>query len=226
MDRLKDKLTPGVDKVKSPTGRLRDRGATQAKKYAEVPEDDDDEDEDEEDEDDEDESEEEDEPMNDFDEIGAEAEGSDEDAEGESDEDNDVEMEEPTLPLPPKITLKQTPIKNGKLSKPTLIVTPAIGGPVKSVEDKEMEVEEDDVEEEELSELEDDNEEEQDETNLGEDDLEGEEDAEGEIDLDSDADTPGSGANTPSFAEATKRQRGTEEGLMALDMAPQVRPAI
>lgn len=188
--------------------------------------------------------------MNDLEQLGAEAESSDdekdeesndeedvegesdeeEDAEGESDEDEDSEMAEPSLPPPPKVTFKQTPKANGKFSNPKVVVTPAANGrgPLKSVEQKEMDLDtKGEGEDEDLSELGSDDE--GDDTNLGGDedlvddeDLEGEEDAEGEMDLDSDADTPGSGAVTPNLAALTKRNRGDDGSLMALDMGPQV----
>lgn len=182
-----------------------------------------------------------DELMNDVDEAGAETEGSEEeDAEGDLEE--DIEMDEPTLPPPPKIKLRHTAISDGRPSKPMLVVTPAETGPLRSVEQKEADVDpgdedeaDEDDEEEDLSELNSD-EEQQDETNLeedgdGEGDGEDEEDVngadeldddEGDLDLDSEGMTPGSGAVTPDLAKMTKRQRREDEGFMALDMAPQV----
>jgi Ino eighty subunit 2 len=130
--------------------------------------------------------------------------------------------------------LKQTPKSGGKLSKPTLIVTPAPTGPLKSVEAKEADIDADGDEvgdDEELSELESDEEEEQEDNGVGgdaegeEEDMEEEEDADGDdvdIDIDSEGTTPGSGAATPDLAKMTKRQRRDDEGFMALDMAPQV----
>ncbi|EXJ54146.1 hypothetical protein A1O7_09483 [Cladophialophora yegresii CBS 114405] len=220
-------------------------------KYAEYGESDiEDEDEEEDEEDDEDDADEE-EPSgtrNDFDELGAEPEG---DTDGE-----DVEMEDappvrPSKRTPvakaPKITLKPPALVDSKQSaKPKLIVTPAKVGPVKSVEDQEMEDDPDDDEVDESSDLSDEDDEEQ--TNLNDEDAEGEEE---EVALDQDApaedeelgaeledgddaddlddssdETPGSGSATPDLSRMTKRQRGRPEDqgtLMALDMAPQQR---
>jgi Ino eighty subunit 2 len=160
--------------------------------------------------------------------------------EDESDEDDDEEMYE-APPLPPMkknprivqaSTLHQTPKPNPKpTANPSLVVTPAIDGPIKSVEEKEMEMDND--EDDELSELESNGEEgEQDETNIDaegdEDELGGEEDAEGDEDIDaegevdSDDETPGSGTGTPK--PQTKRQRGQDEGaFLALPMEPQIK---
>jgi Ino eighty subunit 2 len=162
----------------------------------------------------------------------------------EEDDDNDAvgedDMDEPTLPPPPKIKLRQTATSDGKLSKPILVVTPAATGPLKSLEQKEADVDpgddeedEEDDEDEDLSELNSDDEDQPDETNPDEDgegdgeedDVDGGDDMDGEdgdIDLDSDGMTPGSGAATPDLAKMTKRQRRDDEGFMALDMAPQV----
>src|SRR5271156_2229955 len=152
----------------------------------------------------------------------------------EEEEDEDVDMDEPAHPKPPKIVLKQTPKSGGKLSKPTLIVTPAPTGPLKSIEAKEADIDAEGDEagdDEELSELESDEEEEQEDNGVGgdaegeEEDMEEEEDADGDdvdIDIDSDGMTPGSGTATPDLAKMTKRQRRDDEGFMALDMAPQV----
>jgi Ino eighty subunit 2 len=154
-------------------------------------------------------------------------------------EDDDDEMEQPP-PLPPKAqsrptarpTAHQTPKSNAKpIAQPALIVTPAVEGPIKSVEEKEMEMENE--EEEELSELDSNGEDiEQDETNLdaegdedelgGEEDAEGDEDIDAEGEIDSDDETPGSGAGTPK--QQTKRQRGQDEGaFLALPMEPQIK---
>ena len=203
-------------------------------KYAEYGESDMDEDED---------AEEQEEEEDDFSKVGAEAEG------GTDDEEEDVEMEDaPVPPKPAKITLKP-PAKAITKSppKPKLIVTPADVGPVKSVEDQEMEDDPGDEEVEDSSDLsgsdedEDEDEEEDDEeggeqTKLNEEDAEGEDDAPGEdeeLEDDDEADsddssdeTPASGAATPDPEKLTKRQRARGEdsgGLMALDMAPQQR---
>ena len=229
---LKATLTEGEYWAKLPEDKLRKR----TQKNYKIPEPSDEEEE----EDDNDEVEEDDmdEQMNDFAEIGAEAESSEEDVDGDADE--DVRMDEPTLPPPPKIKLRQTSTAGGKISKPTLIVTPAATGPLKSVEQKEADIDpgddeegEEDEEDEDLSELNSDDQEQPDETNADEDgEGEGEEDDadggedldddEGDIDLDSDGMTPGSGVATPDLAKMTKRQRRDDEGFMALDMAPQV----
>ena len=162
--------------------------ASKRSRYAEILESDSDAEGEEDDEEDADA--EEDTTMNDFDEIGAEAEG--------GTDDEDVEMEDEPLPVkkapitpkPPKITLK-TPAKKGQneMVKPRVVVTPADVGPVQSVEDQEMEDEEDE-EGSGLSQNED-------ETNLNEDDAEGElEDVEDDEDdelADSDDEAPGSG---------------------------------
>ena len=231
---LQDTLEPG-DYWKTDGQRRR---RTQKSYVIPGPSDDDDEEQDEENDDEEeeedDEGDEQDEPMNDFDEIGAEAESSEEeDADGEPDEE-DVDMDEPAHPKPPKIVLKQTPKSGGKPPKPTLIVTPAPTGPLKSVEAKEADIDAEGDEagdDEELSELESDEEEEQEDNGVGgdaegeEEDMEEEEDADGDdvdIDIDSDGMTPGSGTATPDLAKMTKRQRRDDEGFMALDMAPQV----
>ncbi|KAJ9617689.1 hypothetical protein H2204_013564 [Knufia peltigerae] len=230
------------------------RGA-QKPKYADFgdsEEDDDDAEEDEEEEEEEDEEEEveEEEAMNDFDALGAEAEGT-------TDEDEDVEMEDAPAPPPskktappkaPKITLKPPAKKvDGKQSKPKLVVTPANVGPVKSVEDQEMEDDPGDGEVEEgSSDLSDEDNETP--ANADDEDAEGEEDeievgettlqAEDEEELDEDDeeddsdslddsdDMPASGSATPDLSRMTKRQRGRPEDqntLMALDMAPQQR---
>ncbi|KIX97271.1 uncharacterized protein Z520_06723 [Fonsecaea multimorphosa CBS 102226] len=220
--------------------------------YAEYGESDieDEEEEDDEEEDDDDEDEEE-EP-NDFDQLGAEPEG--------DTDDEDVEMEDAPAPpppsrrhlppKPPKITLKPPAKGDNKSSaKPKLIVTPAKVGPLKSVEEQEMEDASEDVSDEDedevgnSSELSDEDEEPT--INVHDEDAEGEEeeivveeDAPGEDEEadeededddeldDSSDETPASGAATPDLSKMTKRQRGRPEDqgtLMALDMAPQQR---
>ncbi|EHY60321.1 hypothetical protein HRR83_000080 [Exophiala dermatitidis] len=183
---------------------------------------------------------------NDFDELGAEPEG--------GTDDEDVEMEDSPAPPPkrqqaapkaPKITLKP-PAANadGKQSgKSKLVVQPADVGPVKSVEEQEMEDDPDDDEVDNSSELSD--EEDQTMNNANDAELEGEEDEEIEVDArgeaeevldddedddddldDSDDETPASGSATPDLSRLTKRQRGRPEDqgtLLALDMAPQQR---
>jgi Ino eighty subunit 2 len=211
----------------------RTSGRAPRSKYAEFEEDDIDDDDEEEDADGERD-----------DELGAEPE------EGSEDEDEDVEM--PDAPMPPKapkITLKP-PAKSAQkpISNPKLVVTPANVGPVKSVEDQEMEDDPGDEEVDDTSELSNDSDEEDEEDDENEDETElptlnqeapvaededapGEEEElepdDGEDDSDDSSDsTPDSGAATPDMTKLTKRQRGRpedSEGLMALDMAPQQR---
>jgi Ino eighty subunit 2 len=160
-------------------------------------------------------------------------------------EDDDEEFEEPR-PLPAnqaqsypatRPASQQTKKTQGKpAAKPALVVTPAAGGPFKSVEEKEMEMENE--EDDELSELDSNVEEEdQDVTNLDvegdEDELGAEEDAEGDEDVDGEGgdgegeidsgdETPGSGTGTPK--QQTKRQRGQDDGaFLALPMEPQIK---
>lgn len=212
-------------------------------------EDQDDGDEDEDEEEEEEEEVEEERPVDDFDALGAEAEGT-------SDEDEDVQMEDAPPPPPPskkivppkapKITLKPPAKKaDGKQSRPKLVVTPANVGPVKSVEDQEMEDDPGDEEVQGSSDLSDedndtpanaddeDAEGEEDEIEVGgttlqlEDEEELDEDDEEDSDsLDESDDMPASGSATPDLTKMTKRQRGRPEDqntLMALDMAPQQR---
>ncbi|EXJ70907.1 uncharacterized protein A1O5_05899 [Cladophialophora psammophila CBS 110553] len=223
--------------------------------YAEYGESDiEDEEEDEDEEEEDEEEEEEEEEPNDFDQLGAEPEG--------GTDDEDVEMEDAppppppppprrhAPPKPPKITLKPPAKGDSKSSaKPKLIVTPAKIGPLKSVEEQEMEDEsedesvEDDDEVGNSSELSDEDEEPT--INVHDEDAEGEEEEivveedapaedeeldeedEDEDELDDSSDeTPASGAATPDPTRMTKRQRGRPEdqgSLMALDMAPQQR---
>ncbi|KAJ9614151.1 hypothetical protein H2200_002287 [Cladophialophora chaetospira] len=233
------------------------RGATRTvsrSKYAEYGESDIEDEDDEEENDDDEEDDQEDVP-NDFDELGAEPEG--------DTDDEDVEMEDAppppppskrqAAPKPPKITLKPPAKADSKQpAKPKLVVTPAKVGPVKSVEDQEMEDDPDDDEVESSSDLTDDDEEEEEDdeeeeepTNLNDEDAEGEEEEimldqrpagedealglgeDDDDDLDDSSDeTPASGAATPDPTRLTKRQRGRPEDegtLMALDMAPQQR---
>lgn len=157
----------------------------------------------------------------------------------EEEDDDDEEFEEPPPPPPkqaqtraePKPAVQQKPKIQGKPgANPALIITPAAEGPIKSVEQKEMEMDNDD---EELSELESNGqEEEQDETNIDAegdvDDMGAEEDAEGDDDIDAEGEvesgdeTPGSGTGTPK--PQTKRQRGQDEGaFLALPMEPQIK---
>ncbi|KEF57859.1 uncharacterized protein A1O9_05780 [Exophiala aquamarina CBS 119918] len=246
----------------------RQRGPqSQRPKYAEYEEsDDDDDDHDHDHEDDHEEDEDADELEDDEEEDEAENENDDDPndyhrlgAEPEGGTDNeDVEMDDAPTPAsaqpparrhappkPPKITLKP-PAKTDprQLAKPKLVVTPAKVGPVKTVEDQEMDDDPDDEEVDTSSELSDDDDDDEHASKLNDDDAGGEEEeveeegAAGEEegaeeeddddeDLDSDSDeTPGSGTATPDLTKLTKRQRGRPEDqtqLMALDMAPQQR---
>ncbi len=155
----------------------------------------------------------------------------------EEDDDEEVEVASslPPQQAPSRPALRPTTQVTRPNSKPSanpaLIVTPAAGGPFKSVEEKEMEIEID--EDEELSELDSNGEEdEQDEINMdaegdedelgAEDDAEGDEDIDAEGEIDSDDETPGSGTGTPK--PQTKRQRGQDEGaFLALPMEPQIK---
>ncbi|KAL8852130.1 MAG: hypothetical protein Q9221_002953 [Calogaya cf. arnoldii] len=133
----------------------------------------------------------------------ADAEGDDQHADGDVDM-NDAE------PQPPPPILKVT----GPPSKPTIAVTPAQVGKVKSVEAKEMEGDDDD---EELSDL----------------GSEGEEDAEGdEDDMDQEIEGrsvgEGSRSSTPDLSKMTKRQRSRLDQVMGSDflqlpMEPQIK---
>ena len=149
------------------------------------------------------------------DEEGEEGEeGEDDDAEGESDNadaNGDVQMQD-SAPAPPPI-IRMT----GPSSKPSLTVTPAHEGKVKTVEAKEMQLEDDD--DEELSELDSEAEAEEGDAEgeeIGDDDQEmGEE----EEDVDSDGDTPAgrSRSSTPDISKMTKRQRSRLDQVMGSD---------
>ena len=164
---------------------------------------------------DEDEDEEEDEEEDDI--IPSEEEGEEEeDDEGDEDVDaeGDVEMED--APAPPPLIFKTT-----AGSKPSVTVTPADGGKLKSVEGKEAEMEDDD--DEELSELESEEAEEEEEEagGGGEHDAEGEEEdnqeeGEEEEGEESENGTPatGSRASTPDMSKMTKRQRSRLDQVM------------
>jgi Ino eighty subunit 2 len=162
----------------------------------------------------------------------------DDDEEEEEEEEEEVEVapfvppkQTPSRPVPRPTTQQMARSINKPAANPALIVTPAAAGPLKSVEQKEMEMEND--EDEELSELDSNgDEEEQDDTNMDpegdEDDLGAEEDADGDEDIDaegeidSDDETPGSDMGTPKAQ--TKRQRGQDEGaFLALPMEPQIK---
>ena len=158
------------------------------------------------------------------------AENEDEDAEGESDDrdlsadadadaDGDVEMEDIAPPSAPIIKM------TGPASKPSLIVTPAHDGKVKSVEAKEMQLEDDD--DEELSDLDSDAEAEdvdaegeeigEDDQELGDEGEEEEEEEEEEIDSDGGTPADGSRASTPDISKMTKRQRSRLDQVMGSD---------
>ena len=154
------------------------------------------------------------------------------------DDDEDVEAA-PSIPLKqatshpaPRPKAQPTPRTNSKpAAKPSVVVTPAAGGHLKSVEEREMERENE--EDEELSELDSNGEEEGlDEANMdaegnenelgAEEDIEGDEDVDAEGEMDSDDETRGSGLGTPK--PQTKRQRGQDEGVfLALPMEPQIK---
>ncbi|ERF75721.1 hypothetical protein EPUS_01551 [Endocarpon pusillum Z07020] len=163
-----------------------------------------------------------------------------EESEEEEEEDDDDEMEAaPSFPPPkqapsrpvPRSTNQQIPRPNNKqITNPAVIVTPAATGTFKSVEEKEMEMANE--EDEELSELESNGEDGLEDTNMDaegdEDELGGEEDAEGDEDIDAEGEidsgdeTTGSGLGTPK--PQTKRQRGQDEGaFLALPMEPQIK---
>ncbi|CAK3842675.1 INO80 complex subunit 2 [Lecanosticta acicola] len=150
-------------------------------------------------EEDEDEEEEEDDAEGEQDTEMMDNEESEEDADGE---DEDMEDEHPP---PPVIRQERA---TGK-SKPSVTVIAPSEGPLKSVEDKEMEDEDDD---EELSDLE------SDDILQGQNNDEDEE----EDELDSDAEDENSRSATPDLSKLTRRQRGAFEeetvtdGLMSL----------
>ena len=150
--------------------------------------------------------------------AGGEAEEASVDDDAEADADGDVDMDDDAddgqpLPAPPTILKVRgpapvTPVKPAV--KPTLTVTPAQDTKVKSVEAKEMEMEDDD---EELSELSENDEEE---------DGEGEEDAEGDDDVDMEQDEEGrsdagSRGSTPDVSKMTKRQQGRLNQVVGSD---------
>ncbi|MCJ1317653.1 hypothetical protein MMC15_002978 [Xylographa vitiligo] len=191
-----------------------------------------------EDDDDEDAEEDEDEDAEGDDEEDEEA-GSEEDAEGEEDEDadgtseeieldagGDTPMEDPAPPPPPIIRMR------GPASRPSVTVTPAKDGKVKSVEAKETQLGNSD--DEELSDLES---AEGDEAEGGEEDAEGEEVGDEDQDMDqdeesadSDAETPAAGSrgSTPDVSKMTKRQRSRLDQVIGNDflqlpMEPQIK---
>lgn len=144
-----------------------------------------------------------------------EDEDPDEDAEGDDadadvDADGDIEMDDTDVQPPPPI-LKIS----GPTSKPTISVTPAQVGKVKSVETKEMEMADDD--DEELSDL----------GSEGEEDAGGDED---DIEQEIEARSAGEGSrsSTPDLSKMTKRQRSRLDQVMGSDflqlpMEPQIK---
>lgn len=187
-----------------------------------------------------DESEESDSEMADLDQDQASAQDHLSTTEEESEDDDDDEMEAaPSFPLPkqatsrpvPRSTNQQIPRPNNKqITNPAVIVTPAATGPFKSVEEREMEMANE--EDEELSELESNGEEGLEDTNMDaegdEDELGGEEDAEGDEDIDAEGEID-SGDETPGSTPKpqTKRQRGQDEGaFLALPMEPQIKKVL
>lgn len=192
------------------------RGSRAKRTIVEESESDEDEDEesaasDDEQQDEEDEEQEEDGEEDDEDEE-AEEDSADADADADADVDADVDADgdivmddEASLPPPPVIKL------TGSAAKPSLTVTPAQEGKVKSVEAKEMELADDD--DEELSELDSEGE--------GEEGENGEEEA-AEIDeMDQDDESrsveTGSRGSTPDVSKMTKRQRSRLDQVMGGD---------
>ncbi len=229
---LRDSLTGG-EVVSGP------RASRANKKYIVESESDDEEDDDDDDEvkasdEDEEDEEEDEEEQVEHEEIGGPEESSEEDDEEEdedanadadgdvdADADGDIDMDDDAddgQPLP----LAQPMLKiNGPASKaaaksaakpatkPVVTVTPAQDAKVKSVEAKEMGMEDDDEELSELSE------------NDGEDEEgdAGEEGAEGEdVDMEDDESrSPGSRASTPDISKLTKRQRSRLDQVVGND---------
>ena len=202
------------------------------KKYVVESESDEDESNDEEEEDDEiqpseadqddDEEDEEEEPIggpeeSDEDEGEAEDEDQDEDAEADPDADADADGDEDmddSRVVPsrqPILKVKGPAAKPGPkaASKPIVTVTPAQADKVKSVEAKEMEMDDDD---EELSDLSEDDDEEGD---VGEEDAE--EDVDEEMGDGDDSRSPGSRGSTPDVSKMTKRQRSRLDQVMGGD---------
>lgn len=140
----------------------------------------------------------------------------DADADGDIDMDDDADDGQP-LPAPPSILKVNGPAAKAPAkpaakpaAKPTLIVTPAQDAKFKSVEAKEMEMEDDDEELSELSE------------NDDEEDAEGEEDVEGDDDVDMEKDDEGrsdagSRGSTPDVSKMTKRQQGRLNQVVGSD---------
>ena len=162
-----------------------------------------------EEEEDDDEGEDEDEDDDDEDDAGVAdeellgEEDEDEDAEGEDDDtaaDGDVDMEDAS-PLPPPTILKTL----GSKSAPIMVVTPATNSKLKTVETREMELEDD---EEDLSDL--------------------DSDAEGDDEEEEGSPASGSRGSTPDVSKMTKRQRARLDQVMGEDflqlpMEPQIK---
>lgn len=144
----------------------------------------------------------------------AEEEEDEEDAEGDVDADGDVEMDDdaddgqpPRSQLPVlKVNGPGATPKSKTASKPIVTVTPAQAGKAKSVEAKEMEMDEDDEELSELSEDDDD---------AGEEEVEG--DVDEEMGDDDGSRSPGSRGSTPDVSKMTKRQRSRLDQVMGGD---------
>ena len=131
------------------------------------------------------------------------------DADADADADGDIDMDDTAddgVPMPPAPTLLR--VKGP--SKPTLIVSPIQEGKVKSVEAKEMEMEDDD---EELSDLSEDDEE----GDAGEEDAEGEDVDEMDQDDESRSPEAGSRGSTPDITKMTKRQRSRLDQVIGSD---------
>ena len=134
------------------------------------------------------------------------------DEEGEEDEEEDAEGEEDDVDAEGDIEMRDTPSLPaqtmpkalGSKAKPRMVLTPAADSKTKSVEDREMELEDDD---EELS-------------DLGSDAENG--------DDDDATPAPGSRGSTPDVSRMTKRQRGRLDQVMGNDflqlpMEPQIK---
>jgi Ino eighty subunit 2 len=159
------------------------------------------------------------------DEEDSDGEGADglEDAPGEDDDDEEEAEDDDSLDADGDVDMDdispQPPISK-RANRLAAMAPPTKGKPIKGVEEKEMELAEDD-DDEELSELDSDAEGEADETLLQDDEMgeggedeeldeEDEDDEEVEEDLEEDG-TPatGSRASTPDYNKLTKRQRGS-----------------
>ncbi len=138
----------------------------------------------------------------------AEDDDDDEDADGDVEMDDDADDGQPP-PLRQPVLKVNGPVATPKpktISKPTVTVTPAQAEKVKSVEAKEVEMDDDDEELSELSEDDDD---------AGEDDAEG--DVDEEMGDDDESRSPGSIGSTPDVSKMTKRQRSRLDQVMGGD---------